>query len=101
MMSYAEGQLYPTLTQNIYDSNDNTTYLNFLEYIAVKSQNPESSIEKPAGPSKIKIIDLPETHNVDIAEIPEYIDGDAFYDARESHERLLSLMSLNKVNDLY
>ena len=37
MMSYAEGQLYPTLTQNIYDSNDNTAYVNFLEYIALKS----------------------------------------------------------------
>ena len=49
-MSYAEGQLYPSLTQNIYDSDDNTAYLNFIEYIALKSQNPESSIEKPAGP---------------------------------------------------
>ena len=95
MMSYAEGQLVPSITQNIYDSDDNTAYLNFLEYIALKSQNPESSIEKPAGPQKIKIIDLPETHNLEIAEIPEYIDGDAYYDAREGHERLLSLMSLN------
>jgi hypothetical protein len=37
MMSYAEGQLVPSLTQNIYDSDDNTAYLNFLEYIALKS----------------------------------------------------------------
>lgn len=101
MMSYAQGQLYPSLTQNIYDSNDNTAYLNFLEYIYVKSKNPENNVDKPDGPQKIKIFDLPETHNVEIAEIPEYIDGDAFYDAREGHERLLSLMSINNADYLY
>ena len=101
MMSYAEGQLYPTLTKNIYDSDDNTAYLNFLVYIDLKSKNPESDIKKPDGPQKIKIFDLPESHNVDIAEIPEYIDGDAYYDAREGHERLLTLMSINQSDYLY
>ena len=37
MMSYAEGQLYPVLTKDIYDSDDNTSYLNFLEYLSIKS----------------------------------------------------------------
>lgn len=72
MMSYAEGQLYPTLTQSIFDSDDNRAYLNFLEYLSLKSKNPET--KKPVGPKDIKIIDLPESHDVEISEIKDYIN---------------------------
>jgi len=82
LQTMAQAALYPQLTNSIYTDADNENYVNYLVYLSNSRAHPDQTFDKP-DISGAASFDMPEQADVDVAEIPEYIDGEVYYDAQE------------------
>lgn len=78
----AQAALYPQLTNEIYSDADNQNYVNYLVYLSNSRSHPDQSFNKP-DLTGIASFEMPEQADVDVAMIPDYIDGEVYYDAQE------------------
>ena len=82
LQSMTQAALYPQLTKDVYNDSDNKKYIDYLVYLSNSRAHPDQTFEKP-DLTGIASFDMPEQADVDVAEIPDYIDGEAYYDAQE------------------
>ena len=74
--------LYPSMSQT-YSASDNKAFVDYLEYLSKSRSNPADNTLVRPDLSSIGSVAVPEHKEVEAAELPTYMDGDAYYDARE------------------
>jgi hypothetical protein len=66
-----------------YSQADNKAFVDYLEYVSKSRSNPaDDTITKPDLTGVTNVV-VPTHKEVSAAEVPTYMDGDAFYDAQE------------------
>lgn len=77
-----QAYLYPSVSQG-YNQADNKAFVDYLEYVSKSRSNPaDDTLVKP-DLSNVSEVVIPAHKEVEAAEVPTYMDGDAYYDARE------------------
>lgn len=81
LQTMSQAALYPTLTTKIYTDADNKNYIAYLVYLSNSRAHPDQTFDKP-DLSNMATFEVPQQADVDVAEIPDYIDGEVYYDAQ-------------------